>query len=257
MANAGLDQSQCGSVFSVTGTATPSPGDAISSTTWSVFSGTATITSPSLATSNITVTGSSATLRYTVNTIRGCTVYDDVVLEVLTPPTANAGSDVIINCTNPSTTLTASGGVSYSWSPATGLSATNIANPVATPTTTTTYTVTVTGANGCTKTDDVTVTVDKALPSANAGSDVTINCITPSTTLGASGGVSYSWSPAAGLSATNIANPVATPTTTTTYTVTVTGANGCTKTDDVIVTVDKALPSANAGSDVTINCTTP
>ncbi|MDI1306423.1 MAG: T9SS type A sorting domain-containing protein [bacterium] len=166
LANAGLDQSQCGSVFSVTGTATPSPGDAISSTTWSVFSGTATIASPSLATSNITVTGSSATLRYTVNTIRGCTVYDDVVLEVLTPPTANAGSDVTINCTTTSTTLGASGGVSYSWSPATGLSATNIANPVATPATTTTYTVTVTGANGCTKTDSVIVTVDKALPLA-------------------------------------------------------------------------------------------
>ncbi|KIA86140.1 T9SS type A sorting domain-containing protein [Flavobacterium sp. AED] len=297
LANAGLDQSQCGSVFSVTGTATPSPGDAISSTTWSVFSGTAAITSPSSATSNITVTGSSATLRYTVNTIRGCTVYDDVVLEVLTPPTANAGSDVTINCTTTSTTLVASGGVSYSWSPATGLSATNIANPVATPATTTTYTVTVTGANGCTKTDDVIVTVttttytvtvtgangctktddvivtvtpattttytvtvtgangctktddvivtvDKALPSANAGSDVTINCTTTSTTLGASGGVSYSWSPATGLSATNIANPVATPATTTTYTVTVTGANGCTKTDSVIVTVDKASPLA-------------
>ncbi|MFV5698103.1 T9SS type A sorting domain-containing protein, partial [Flavobacterium sp. ZT3R17] len=120
---------------------------------------------------------------------------------------------------------------------------TNIANPVASPAATTTYTVTVTGANGCTKTDDVIVTVDKALPVANAGSDVTINCTTTSTTLGASGGVSYSWSPAAGLSATNIANPVATPSTTTTYTVTVTGANGCTKTDAVIVTVDKTSPA--------------
>ncbi|HEX9152872.1 MAG TPA: T9SS type A sorting domain-containing protein, partial [Flavobacterium sp.] len=42
----------------------------------------------------------------------------------------------------------------------------NIANPTATPSSTTTYTVTVTGANGCTKTDDITVTVDKTLPSA-------------------------------------------------------------------------------------------
>ena len=158
-------------------------------------------------------------------------------------PAANAGGDVTINCTTTSTTLGASGGVSYSWSPATGLSATNIASPVATPAVTTTYTVTVTGTNGCTKTDDVIVTVDKGLPAANAGSDVTINCTTTSTTLGASGGVSYSWSPATGLSATNIASPVATPAVTTTYTVTVTGTNGCTKTDDVVVTVNKVLPA--------------
>ncbi|MFV8327873.1 T9SS type A sorting domain-containing protein, partial [Flavobacterium sp. ZS1P14] len=159
-------------------------------------------------------------------------------------PAANAGSDVTINCTTPSAILGATGGVSYSWSPATGLSATNSANPTATPATTTTYTVTVTGANGCTKTDDVIVTVDKALPLANAGNDVTINCTTPSAILGATGGVSYSWSPTTGLSATNSANPTATPATTTTYSVTVIGVNGCIKTDAVIVTVDKTSPSA-------------
>ncbi|MFV8328511.1 hypothetical protein, partial [Flavobacterium sp. ZS1P14] len=188
----------------------------------------------------------------------GCSAQASVLVTVdKALPAANAGGDVTINCTTPSATLGATGGASYSWSPATGLSATNSANPTATPATTTTYTVTVTGTNGCTKTDDVIVTVDKALPAANAGSDVTINCTTPSAILGATGGVSYSWSPATGLSATNSATPTATPVTTTTYTVTVTGANGCTKTDDVIVTVDKALPAANAGSDVTINCTTP
>ncbi|MBT8317091.1 MAG: DUF11 domain-containing protein, partial [Lutibacter sp.] len=39
--------------------------------------------------------------------------------------TANAGADATINCTNTTAQLTATGGVSYSWSPATGLSATN------------------------------------------------------------------------------------------------------------------------------------
>lgn len=87
----------------------------------------------------------------------------------------------------------------------------------------------------------VTLTVYQS-PTANAGSDVTINCTTTSTTLGASGGVSYSWSPSTGLSATNISNPIATPASTTTYTVTVTGANGCTATDDVKVTVDDTIP---------------
>ncbi|QLH46273.1 MAG: hypothetical protein HWD58_11960 [Bacteroidota bacterium] len=48
-------------------------------------------------------------------------------------------------------------GNTYNWSPAIGLSATNIAQPSANPTSTTSYTVTVTAANGCTSTDVVTV----------------------------------------------------------------------------------------------------
>ncbi len=69
---------------------------------------------------------------------------------------ANAGSDVSI-CSGSSTTLNGSGVVHYSWSPATGLSNPNIANPVASPGVTTTYTLTVT-RGVCVSTDQVTVT---------------------------------------------------------------------------------------------------
>jgi hypothetical protein len=48
----------------------------------------------------------------------------------------------------------------YAWSPATGLSHTNVAVPVASPTTTTTYTLTVTDMCGNMATDDVVVTVN-------------------------------------------------------------------------------------------------
>ena len=60
-----------------------------------------------------------------------------------------------------SVTLTATGGVSYVWSPAAGLSDPTIANPVFTATTagTFTYTVTATSASGCTATASVTLTV--------------------------------------------------------------------------------------------------
>lgn len=44
-------------------------------------------------------------------------------------------------CTNGSVALQASGATSYQWSPATGLSCTDCANPIASPTQTTTYTV--------------------------------------------------------------------------------------------------------------------
>jgi len=171
-------------------------------------------------------------------------------------PTVNAGIDKTI-CYGANVSIggnpTASGGsgagFTYGWSPATGLSSTTIANPVASPTSTTIYTVTVNDVNGCSGTDNVTVTVNP-LPNANAGNDVAI-CNGASTQLNASGGTSYSWSPAAGLSATNISNPVASPATTTAYVVTVTNSYGCTATDNVIVTVNP-LPMAEAGNDTTI-----
>jgi len=55
--------------------------------------------------------------------------------------------------------LSASGIVKYAWSPATGLSATNISNPIARPTQTTTYTVRVTNAQGISTDVFITVTV--------------------------------------------------------------------------------------------------
>ena len=184
----------------------------------------------------------------TVTDANGCMDDDIMVLNVAPAPVADAGPDVAI-CLNASTQLGASGGVSYSWDPPSGLSDPNIANPMSTPAGTTTYIVTVTDANGCEDTDDVTVTVNP-LPTANAGPDVDI-CIGFSTQLNGSGGVSYSWNPLTSLSDPNIPDPVGTPSLTTTYTLTVTDANGCTDDDDVVVTVN-LLPPANAGNDVSI-----
>jgi len=179
---------------------------------------------------------STTTYTVTIYSAYGCTSTDNVVVTVYPLPTAEAGNNAPICLGGSGVTLNASGGTSYSWSPATGLSATNIYNPIANPTATTTYTVTVTDAHGCSATDAVVVTVN-SLPTANAGSDVNY-CIGTPVQLSASGGTSYSWSPATGLSATNINNPTASPSVTTTYTVTVTDINGCSATDDVVVTVN-------------------
>lgn len=169
-------------------------------------------------------------------------------------PVADAGSDVAV-CSGIGAVIggmpTASGGTSpytYSWAPTTGLSSATVANPTATPTATTTYTVTVTDDNGCQATDEVTVTV-RPLPTVSAGSNVAI-CIGQSTTIGgnpsASGTVGpylFSWEPATGLSSSNAANPVATPTVTTIYTLTVTDAFGCQNSATITVTVHP-LPNA-------------
>jgi hypothetical protein len=58
------------------------------------------------------------------------------------------------------------GGYTYGWSPSTGLSSTNVADPTASPTSTTTYTVTVTDSSLNTAQAGVTVTVN---PAATAG----------------------------------------------------------------------------------------
>lgn len=180
---------------------------------------------------------------HVIETLNGCDGPSaSVTVTVNALPTANAGADAEV-CLNSSVQLNGSGGVSYVWSPSTGLNQTNVAAPSASPATTTTYQLTVTDINGCTDTDDVTVTV-LPLPTANAGDGGTI-CQGESLTLNGSGGVAYAWSPATGLDAASVAAPVASPAFTTVYTLTVTDGNGCQDTDAVTVTVTP-LPTSPA-----------
>lgn len=64
-----------------------------------------------------------------------------------------------LDCNYSNTRLTATGAVSYTWSPATGLNNPNIASPVASPQQNTTYTVTGKDANGCVNTASVLVEI--------------------------------------------------------------------------------------------------
>jgi hypothetical protein len=148
----------------------------------------------------------------------------------LPPPEVYLGEDVFI-CTGETVTLDAGNpGATYLWS--TGETTQTIA-----VTTSGLYGVMVTNAGGSGY-DEVNVTF-YPLPIADAGSDVLIYIGYPplSAQLNASGGVSYLWSPATGLSDLTIPNPVASPSSTTVYTVTVTDANGCIDSDDVTVEV--------------------
>ncbi|MGZ3942583.1 MAG: DUF7948 domain-containing protein, partial [Bacteroidia bacterium] len=69
----------------------------------------------------------------------------------------NAYPDTAV-CRGISVQLHASGGLSYTWSPATGLSNPNSANPTATPTATTIYTVTIHQVDGAGRSCDKTLT---------------------------------------------------------------------------------------------------
>lgn len=101
---------------------------------------------------------------------------------------------------------------------------------------------TVTGTNGsCSNTmnGSVTIAVNPS-PIANAGNNTTI-CQWSSATLNGSGagvGGTYLWSPITWLNPDNIANPVITPQATITYFLTVTDVNGCTASDNIVITVN-------------------
>ena len=161
---------------------------------------------------------------YTVTTITssGCSGTDNIVITVNPIPTANAGIDKNI-CYGQTTTLTASGGGTYSWS--NGDTTTMI---TISPTVTTTYIVTVTNSI-CSNTSDVIVFVIPN-PIANAGVDQAI-CLGNSTTLTASGGTAFVWEGNIYEVSINV-----TPSQTTTYSVTVIN-NGCTASDNVEVIV--------------------
>ena len=122
-----------------------------SSTSWQAFGSHGIVTDP-------TVT------RTAINNLN--TTSFDYCFATPCTSAADAGTDAAI-CKGASTTLNGTGGGTYSWSPVTGLSNPNIANPVASPGVTTTYTLTVTNG-GCVSTDDVTVTVNP-LPAAALG----------------------------------------------------------------------------------------
>ncbi|TAE59492.1 MAG: hypothetical protein EAZ89_02440, partial [Bacteroidetes bacterium] len=176
------------------------------------------------------------TTTYSVTAVSaaGCISTKDILVEVKPAPNANAGRDVAL-CIGDAVQLQGSGGVTFSWSPATNLSNPNIANPTAAPLVTTSYVLLVTDALGCQDRDTINVRVNR-LPVVSAGTDVSI-CSGESAQLQATGAVSYEWTPSNGLSSSAIANPLASPRNTTTYIVTGLDANGCEDSDTVRVSV--------------------
>ena len=206
--------------------------------------------------SNATVTVNTAgTYVATVTGSNGCTATASVTItENQTPPTAgitNNTSTTVLTCTTPSISLTATGGVSYLWDNSLGSNANATVNAQGT------YTVTVTGANGCTATSSVTITENRTLPTAgitNNTSTTVLTCTTPSISLTATGGGTYSWNNSLGSNATVTVNTAGT------YTVTVTGSNGCTATASVTITANQTKPSVdiiNNSSTAVLSCTTP
>lgn len=173
----------------------------------------------------------SSTTKYYITAQKNCCIYhDSITINVNHIPIANAGNDTTI-CEGGTATLTATGATGYSWN--TGSTAAIISVG---PLVQTSYTVTAMNGN-CIDEDEVTVYVQGA-PVVTAGNSTTIVIGSSVQLTSTPGANNYAWIPSAGLTCTNCANPIVSPTQTTTYYVVVTDANGCTAIDSVIIIVN-------------------
>ena len=193
---------------------------------------------------NASITGS-----YTCDvTLDGCTsTSSNFSFQVNGLPNASISPTSATFCSGGSIVLNASGGESYSWSPATGLNSTTGASVTASPTSTTIYTVTATDANSCTA--SATCTVNVVQPQAiNVVPSSSTICHGKWVTLTVSGvdlnDLTYSWLPDTGLNQPTGASVIASPVATTIYTVVATNFyNGCTSRALALVNVNQ-LPNA-------------
>jgi len=165
------------------------------------------------------------------------------VWQLCPPLHVRVGTDTSI-CQGMQTRLHASGGLIYSWSPATGLDNPNSMDPLASPSDTTVYIVTVTDSFGCKGVDSLRINI-KPVPLIQIVANRTTLCSGDTTQLTASGGSIYSWQPTTGVSNPNLPNPVITPLDTTFYRVSVTNNQGCSSQDSIRIQV-LPLPNVQA-----------
>ena len=168
----------------------------------------------------------------TVTNASGCTgTSAPINVTVLPVPNAtiNAAGPLTF-CQGGSVNLTAAGGTSYSWS--TGANTAAIA-----ANTSGNYVVTVTAANGCTDTEQASVTVN-AVPSANVVMDGnSVLCPGETLTLSAAPGNTYTWTTGSSASEITVTNAG-------TYGVTVTSSNGCSaNSGNIVITAGQATSS--------------
>lgn len=198
------------------------------------------------STQNPTAITNANTTYKVIATIGSCSADAAINVTAVPYPFADAGNDTILCYQALAQLHGVINGSSFLWSPQNRLLNANTLNPTMAASQTTIYMLSVFDTKGCPKPgiDTVVVTV---LPPINAfaGRDTAV-VINQSLQLNASGGKLYTWSPPTGLSATNIANPVAVynkEDENVRYKVFVYNEAGCVDSAFVNVKVFKTLPS--------------
>ncbi len=194
------------------------------------------------------------TIALTATNSSGCVGNATLNFTANPKPDINAGNDITI-CKGTGLPLTATGGVSYVWSPAIGLNTTIGATVIATPDSVKNYTVTGTSALGCVNTDVVNVAVRYPFKMQKSNGDTL--CVGESGRLSASGAFSYNWyqnnfGAAQGLNSTTAPTVIANPTATTTYAVIGTDDKNCFKDTAYFFMKVYPIPTITAGIDQSV-----
>ncbi|MDY7394014.1 T9SS type A sorting domain-containing protein [Aureibaculum sp. 2210JD6-5] len=197
---------------------------------WSTGETTASITVNPTETTTYTVTAGSG----------DCALTEEIIVTVEEAPEVELGNDKTI-CFGEEVVLTAEGVGAFLWN--TGETTASI---TVSPSETKTYSITATtncGGNDVSVSDEIIVNVFEG-PSLSVSDDVTI-CSGSEVTLTAEGNGDFLWS-----TGENTSSITVSPTQTTTYTVT-SSSGSCSKTEDVIVTVE-VMPTVDLGEDISI-----
>lgn len=208
------------------------------------YAWTSTTSLPCTTCSTMVVTPTITSGQYvvTVTNSFGCTASD--TLNIILSSMALTTTDATLCHSMPFTMATTISGsfppFTYSWLPPTDLSCTTCLSPVSSATVSASYVLSVTDSLGCVITDTATILRGEIMiaPIPDAffcnGESVTL----AANITGAGYPLTYSWSPASGLSCADCQSPVATPMETTSYMVTVTNSLGCTVTENVLIVPD-------------------
>ena len=187
--------------------------------------------------------------RLYVTNSKGCsdTLFRDFVVNA--NPILDAGADINL-CLGSPVQLSPQGGLTYQWDPGPAISCQECARPFVNPTRDTVYKVKGFSAVGCTAVDSLQVKVIQ--PTTVTALQDTFVCEGESVQLFASGTAFYNWSPATGLSKTDVSSPVARPLQTTVYTVTGKDPYNCFVTTDEVLVRYVPKPKVDAGKDTTV-----
>jgi len=189
---------------------------------------------------NAYIGNTSGNITVTATTPIGCTASASTFITVFPGDFLQVNTNDTGYCVSGEIQLEASNAVSYKWSPSMGLSATDIANPVASPHTTTNYMVIGKDVHGCRDTQNVTVGVYPAatvnMPDSVKVYHGEVYQLEPNTNC-----TYFSWFPPAGIDNVNSGDPSFNPEVRTRYFVTASTEHGCATVDSIDILIEETV----------------
>jgi hypothetical protein len=172
----------------------------------------------------------------------GCTNLAAITITVNPTPTINATASSTAICSGATTSLTASGANTYTWTGGPVTATYNVS-----PNSNITYTVTGTDLNNCNSTSIISILVN-ITPTISASANSNTICAGETATLTANGASTYTWLPSGSTST----NETIMPNSNTTYSL-IGSNNGCIDNTNIMIIVNQ-LPTVSVSTSNTLMC---